>query len=668
MTRVAIIGSCVTRDAFRPEDADEWEISAYYARSSLASAMSEPAFVGVDLDGIDSAFQRRIVQADLAKELPGFLAADDSDLIVYDPVDERFDLLRDPASGAVCTYSAELTRAARIPETERIRSGSPEFMELWEAGWTRFVEALDRRGRRSALRVNAARWAAAVDDGSDLPDAYPPALVASSNAFLDRLYARMRADLAPEQFIEPGEDEIVACRDHKWGLSPFHYVPGFYASLRAGLRSSLGRATPRRWTFEGSGDRHVVDVVDARRDGDVLDVALRLTGWAQLTYVAVGVVVGGVYHRLILTAVEQDEDLRLHVPCDLLVDAAGGGAAQGDVTAVRLYVSGVPGPAGAHLDVARAELADATTVSQDEGVLRVHGWHRRYQLPIAESTTVDEFTPAPGLVALYPVDVADMRLWTLAGRRRGRRLAVGFHGAADRSTTEYLYFERVTSRKEAPWSFLLLCDATLVQDAEMGLGWFLGSAETDLIDVVEQLTARMACLAGASEVAVTGGSGGGFAALQLSGRMPRSIALVFAPQTVLWRYHEDDWARASAAVFGHGDPTADLRIQERASVIPRYLRGTTNLVDYVINQGDTHHVVEHCAPFAGLFGLDPRGGRSRDGRVQILPIDLGDGHLPVPRELFEDRLVRAFERLEATPRQDGGPDLSEDRSRATAAR
>ncbi|MBO9568754.1 MAG: hypothetical protein J7503_08000, partial [Cellulomonas iranensis] len=104
------------------------------------------------------------------------------------------------------------------------------------------------------------------------------------------------------------------------------------------------------------------------------------------------------------------------------------------------------------------------------------------------------------------------------------------------------------------------------------------------------------------------------------------------------------------------------------SVVRCGRRPTTNLVDYVINQGDTHHVVEHCAPFAGLFGLDPRGGRSRDGRVQILPIDLGDGHLPVPRELFEDRLVRAFERLEATPRQDGGPDLSEDRSRATAAR
>ena len=66
MTRIAIIGSCVTRDAFRPEDSDEWEIAAYYARSSLASAMSEIPFVGVDLDGIDSAFQRRIVQADLA--------------------------------------------------------------------------------------------------------------------------------------------------------------------------------------------------------------------------------------------------------------------------------------------------------------------------------------------------------------------------------------------------------------------------------------------------------------------------------------------------------------------------------------------------------------------------------------------------------------------------
>lgn len=655
MRRVAIIGSCVTRDAFRPEDAGDWQITAYHARTSLASAMAEVPFEGVELDAIESAFQRRMVRNDLTKVLSDFLVNDDSDLLVYDPIDERFDLLRHPGSSAICTCSVELTRATSVPDGERIRSGSAEFYALWEAGWQRFLELLDARGRRGALRINAARWAYDVDDGGDLPAAYPPVVIEKANEFLERLYARMRQDVEPWQLIEPALADALAAREHQWGVAPFHYVESFYGSLRAALRasapsmaSSARRARERR--FSGDGDRHFIDVVGQAGDGDLLDVEVTVSGWQDLRYVAIGTVAGGVFHRMLFSSVEQDENLRLSLPRDLLTDSGGASGAGGAIEAVRIYIRGVPRAEGARIVVSRAQLVDRGSMAPGTGELRVAGWHPGYQVPIAEATSAAEFRPARGLVALYPIDIGATVLWTMAGVRRSGRLAVGFHGAADRRSTEYPYFDRVASCTQFPWSFLLFSDPTVQLDPDMAVGWFLGTGEVDLIDVLRALTDQVREVAGASAVAVSGASGGGFAALQLSAHLPNSVAVVLTPQTVLWRYHLEHWERAAFAVFGTDAPDRDTRIHERASVLPRYRRGTSNLVDFIIDQDDIHHVREHAAVFAEIFDLAPSGGVSADGRVEIIPVALGGGRLPYPRDLLGDHLARAFERLESRAR------------------
>ena len=236
---VVIIGSCVTRDAFDLANDKRWALDAYFARSGLASAMAEKEFQGVDLTGIESLFQRRMVEQDLAKGLPRHLAEDTSDLVIYDPIDERFDLAVHPESGAVCTLSAEISRASYVPVGRIIRSGTDEFYELWEQGWERLMAALDARGRRGHLRVNAARWATRLDDGSAFPALYSSERIERANAFLHRLYTRMRVNIRPDQFVTfvgPGAD--VAASDHRWGKSPFHYQAAFYDHLRADRKST----------------------------------------------------------------------------------------------------------------------------------------------------------------------------------------------------------------------------------------------------------------------------------------------------------------------------------------------------------------------------------------------------------------------------------------------
>ncbi|WP_313661941.1 DUF6270 domain-containing protein [Cellulosimicrobium cellulans] len=654
--RVTIVGSCVTRDAFDLSSDQRWELSAYYARSGLASAMSDREYPGVDLTGIESAFQRRMVEQDLGKSLASHLAQDTSDLIVYDPIDERFDLAVHPVSGAVCTLSAELSRAAHVPVSRTILSGSEEFYVLWEQGWVRLLAALDARGRRAHLRVNAAKWATALDDGSDFPAVYPPDRIGRANEFLDRLYRRMSEDIPAGQIVSfSARNGGVAASDHKWGRSPFHYQEAFYDHLRSALIGSLGSPSTNLdvlATFHARSDedrRFVFDVQPEHATGDTLIAEFRLSRWAEVGYVGVGCMIEGAYYRILLAPVEQGTWIRVAVPRAVLKTPDAAVDSTSDAESVRFYVSGRAGSAEAVLEVRTADLAEylaERTASRSAETLWIHDWHSRYQLPIAEASSVAAFNPLPGLVALYPIVVDSLTLWAAAGIRTSERLTVGFHGAADRGTTEYPYFERMASRKDSPWSFVLFSDPTLTMDPELTLGWFLGTAEHDLVDVIHQVVDKVAVVSGARSTAITGGSGGGFAALQLAARMPRSIAVVFAPQTVLSRYETQDWGNAARVVFGSTDVESDPTVLRRVSAVERYRAGTENLVDYVINRHDHHHVEEHCVPFAAVFGLSPEGGESADRRVRIVPVDLGPGHVPAPRVQFESALASAFARAE----------------------
>lgn len=231
--RVAIIGSCVTRDSLELLESNEVELVAYYARSSLASACSDRKFLDVDTSTIESAFQRRIVGYDLEKTFLMFVKTGEFDLLFYDPIDERFDLLRN--DGALATRSNEYLRAEGPDGPEQIRSGSTEFYELWERGWERLIAELDAAGKRDRFRVNAAFWADAHESGDDAAPGSASS-TAEANKFLSKLYERMAIDVPAEQFYRYHDEHLVSAEQHKWGPGPFHYVESFYRHFVSMLR------------------------------------------------------------------------------------------------------------------------------------------------------------------------------------------------------------------------------------------------------------------------------------------------------------------------------------------------------------------------------------------------------------------------------------------------
>lgn len=221
MYSVAIIGSCVTRDACEPDS--ELSLKFYVARTSFGSAFSELTFP-LALEQLDrsqkitSAWQRSMIEIDLNKKLPNMIRAlEPGSTLVIDFIDERFSLLH--LNGAFATYSAILQPAfdpEKIKEFNRISSSSDVHFEIWKKGFRKFLELAKSRSLR--VFVNNCMWASQTTSGAPIGEL---ALVQASNNYLERLY-KFAADLNLT-FLHSSDQEFIAAGLHRWGPAPFHY-------------------------------------------------------------------------------------------------------------------------------------------------------------------------------------------------------------------------------------------------------------------------------------------------------------------------------------------------------------------------------------------------------------------------------------------------------------
>ena len=230
MKSVFIIGSCVSRDGFSERTATLFGVESYVARSSLASALEIQPVQGIELEKIDSPFQRRMVDIDVNKRLESLLLTTNADFILLDSIDERFDLF-ETKDGAICTVSNELVSSGfRCDQLTGaiIPSMSDAFFLRWEHGWCRLIELLTQRGILDRLRVNRVYWSSTHEDGSNFSPNFSAEIISKANHFLERLYKRMEKDLIRRNFIVYPEQLLVGSVSHPWGSSPYHYVKGFY--------------------------------------------------------------------------------------------------------------------------------------------------------------------------------------------------------------------------------------------------------------------------------------------------------------------------------------------------------------------------------------------------------------------------------------------------------
>jgi hypothetical protein len=246
--RIAILGSCITRDLW-PIRGGGAERLLYISRTSFPSLFSPAAagFTPADaLPGDLHAHEHAALVADLRKTALRRLLAFQPTHLIFDFIDERFDLL--VIGNALASHSGEMARSGYLEQAalagrRRAPRLSPACERIWAAGVAEFA-ALVRHTplARTQLIHHRARWASHLRraDGGVEPitgveivlgqpaeiDAYN-ALLARQEAIFDRAFGPMK--------VVQAEGAPMADPDHRWGLSPFHYTADYYDQIRTQL-------------------------------------------------------------------------------------------------------------------------------------------------------------------------------------------------------------------------------------------------------------------------------------------------------------------------------------------------------------------------------------------------------------------------------------------------
>ena len=240
--RLGIFGSCVTRDLF--EDAALRPALARYAsRSSLISAVAAPVALDHARVRLDSAFQRRCVIEDFDKRFLTKLEHERLDWLVIDLIDERFDVLRTPASYVTCSSAYQGAGLAADDGFDRVRRLTGEAAALIERAAREFAERVTAVLAPERVIVHRARWMLRYRDGAALHDfrADRADFAAHHNDALDHAYDALEQHLGGgAAAIALDRDRYVADARHRWDLEPFHYEPAYNAAALERLRGLVG--------------------------------------------------------------------------------------------------------------------------------------------------------------------------------------------------------------------------------------------------------------------------------------------------------------------------------------------------------------------------------------------------------------------------------------------
>lgn len=226
----------------------------------------------------------------------------------------------------------------------------------------------------------------------------------------------------------------------------------------------------------------------------------------------------------------------------------------------------------------------------------------------------------------------------------GDTLTVLFHGAVDRARTRLPFFQRIRfQRSLGAGPTVAFSDPTLDLSRELRLGWYLGTEEIDMPSAIAAAIQRLADALGAGRIVLQGGSGGGFAALQVGAHLPGSHVVAISPQTDLSRYSYRFYRDAAVAAFGMQAPHLAPELLPRVHAVHRLEKLRPQLdVTLVMNSGDLLHQRDHAAPLREFYASHPNGD------LTDVRFDLGPGHLPLSNEQYEGVMRDVYARAGGT--------------------
>lgn len=316
------------------------------------------------------------------------------------------------------------------------------------------------------------------------------------------------------------------------------------------------------------------------------------------------------------------------------------------------------GPAPFHFTSATLEEL-ARSVRNFFGTVQSRGPARSVPLsrPVVDDrppVSLDAFTAAGVADGVHRIVVGDSELDVLVARDGGQpvdRIPVFFSGALSpgQEVKGPVFSGREISR-ELDLPFISISDPCFELAPGISLGWYAGSEWSDTQESIAQVLMAISEYSD-KPLLLIGGSGGGFAALELMIRMKSPdgfAAVVWNPQLDLSQYGPESVAQFLATCFpsvycefGPDSLASALSaVEQRFRVRSKLAHGAASgklKNSLILQQATDWHLDSHLRPFAEAFGVDvpDRGEWSNINGICGVVGEWGDGHVPPPRELLQ---------------------------------
>lgn len=231
MARIAIYGSCVTRDAFEVRSHSH-EIVRYFARSSMISQCAAPVTYTDEQMGTEiSEWARRIVAADFEKNVVDLIAGDRPDLVIIDLIDERLPILE--GQDTIVTLSPYSQYAPYVRDlratARRVEVADPTRDEAFKRAARVLTTKLASEVGAEKILLHRSLYSTRVNKGKSFSLKEKMAS-RRMNKLLKSWYDTIAATSGC-RVVEVPRRVRVADAGHKWGLSPFHYIDTYYEHL-----------------------------------------------------------------------------------------------------------------------------------------------------------------------------------------------------------------------------------------------------------------------------------------------------------------------------------------------------------------------------------------------------------------------------------------------------
>lgn len=218
-------------------------------------------------------------------------------------------------------------------------------------------------------------------------------------------------------------------------------------------------------------------------------------------------------------------------------------------------------------------------------------------------------------------------------RPASESLFVFFNGAGSKDV-KIAGFNRYSWFQTMPGDCLYICDPLVLKHKGVGLAWYLGYNDNDLLAQIATLLQRLVAAHGYRRIYSYGSSGGGFTALKLAEYL-RIRAIGLNSQLDCKNY-----VSFKEFLQGTGNQLTS-EFEARTEVRP----GPWS--DYLIVQNamDEHHMRSHLIPFLRKHGMPLKYGLSSKDNINIFIYKSIKGHNALDDQHFARILIYLFDRL-----------------------